>query len=46
MNGQNVSGNVTFGATGGWDAWDTVSTSGVSLDAGEQVIRVSMDESW
>jgi hypothetical protein len=45
-NGQNVSGNVSFGATGGWDSWETVSTSGVSLDAGQQVIRVAMDESW
>jgi len=46
VDGQNVSGNVSFGATGGWDSWETVSTSGVSLDAGQQVIRVSMDESW
>jgi len=46
VNGQNVSGNVSFGATGGWDSWETVSASGVSLDAGQQVIRVSMDESW
>ncbi|CCQ33829.1 chitinase protein [Halorhabdus tiamatea SARL4B] len=46
VNGQNVSGDLSFGATGGWDSWETVSTSGVSLDAGQQVIRVSMDESW
>ncbi len=46
VDGQDVSGSVDFGATGGWDSWETVSTSGVSLDAGQQVIRVVMADSW
>ncbi|GAB3032777.1 glycoside hydrolase family 11 protein [Natronobiforma cellulositropha] len=46
VGGQDISGDVSFGATGGWDTWETVSTSGVSLSAGQQVIRVSMNESW
>jgi len=46
VGGADVSGTVSVPGTGGWDSWETVSTSGVSLDAGQQVIRVSMDESW
>jgi len=46
VGGTDVSGTVDVPATGGWDSWETVSTPGVSLDAGQQVIRVSMDESW
>ncbi|QPV62801.1 endo-1,4-beta-xylanase [Halosimplex litoreum] len=46
VGGTDVSGTVGVPDTGGWDSWETVSTSGVSLDAGQQVIRVAMDESW
>ncbi|AWB26572.1 glycoside hydrolase family 11 protein [Halococcoides cellulosivorans] len=45
VDGQDVSGTVDVPATGGWSTWETVSGE-VTLSAGEQVIRIAMDESW
>ena len=38
MDGDDVSGNVSFAGTGGWQNWTTVSTD-VDLEAGIQVMR-------
>ncbi len=38
MDGTDVSGDVTFPGTGGWQNWITVTTD-VDLEAGEQVMR-------
>jgi hypothetical protein len=42
-NGVDVSGPMTVPATGGWQAWTTVTRTGVMLNAGTQVLRVVMD---
>ena len=38
-----VSGAITVPDTGAWDAWQTVSTPGVPLAAGQQVIKFVFD---
>lgn len=43
VNGVNQTGTLTVPDTGGWQAWTTVSKSGIALAAGQQVIRVVMD---
>lgn len=45
VGGQNVSGPISFGATGGWQTWAQVQVSGVSLPAGNSVIRLVSDGS-
>ncbi|WP_275739904.1 glycosyl hydrolase [Halorhabdus sp. SVX81] len=45
VGGSDVTGAVSFEATGGWQSWTTVTISGVELTAGEQVLRLSMDDS-
>jgi hypothetical protein len=40
--GQNLSGAVNVPATGGWQAWTTV-TASVTLPAGQQVLTVNQD---
>ncbi len=42
VNNENISGIITVPNTGGWQNWETVSTT-VSLNQGEQVIRIVMD---
>ena len=41
--GVNKTGAMSFSATGGWQTWTTVTKTGVSLSAGQQVMRISMD---
>lgn len=41
--GADVTGTKTVGATGGWASFTTQTISGVSLSAGEQVMRVYME---
>src|SRR5689334_21626207 len=41
--GVDVSGALSFGSTGGWDAWRTITRSGVALAAGAHVVRLSVD---
>ena len=43
VNGANVTGPLTVPNTGGWQAWTTVSRSGVTLSGGVQVWRLVMD---
>jgi hypothetical protein len=43
MNGTNVSGAIVVPNTGGWQIWQTVTVSGISLNAGTQVMRIFMD---
>jgi endo-1,4-beta-xylanase len=42
--GVDKTGSVMFGPTGGWQTWDTVTITGVSLDAGQQVMRPYLEE--
>jgi hypothetical protein len=43
FNGVNKTGTMTVPDTGGWQTWTTIRKTGVSLGAGEQVMRVVMD---
>ena len=43
LDGEDVSGAVSFGATGGWQAWTTVTRPGVPLAAGRRVLRLALD---
>ena len=43
VNGVNMTGPLVVPNTSGWQTWTTVSKAGVSLAAGQQVIRVVMD---
>lgn len=43
MNGQNVTGNISVPNTGGWQTWGTLTVPGISLSAGDQVMRIYMD---
>lgn len=43
MNGTNVSGPISVPNTGDWQAWQTVTVSGILLTAGTQVMRIYMD---
>jgi len=42
MNGTNVTGSLTVPNTGGWQSWQTVTTT-VALSAGAQIARLVMD---
>ncbi|HZT76289.1 MAG TPA: carbohydrate-binding protein [Vicinamibacterales bacterium] len=42
-NGVNVTGTLTVPNTGGWQNWTTITKTGVTLPAGQQVLRVVMD---
>lgn len=41
--GQNVTGTVTSANTGGWQTWTSVYANGVSLSAGQQIMRIALD---
>ncbi|MBA2479267.1 MAG: carbohydrate-binding protein [Planctomycetes bacterium] len=41
--GTDKSGTMAIPDTGGWDAWQIVTKTGVSLAAGPQILRISMD---
>jgi Carbohydrate binding module (family 6) len=43
IDGQNVTGAMSFAATGGWQTWTTVARTGVALSAGVHVVRLAMD---
>ncbi|OMP79966.1 PQQ-dependent sugar dehydrogenase [[Flexibacter] sp. ATCC 35208] len=43
LDGQNISGNITVPATGGFQAWQTVSITTPVLTKGVKVLRVSLD---
>lgn len=45
MDNQDISGLVTFQATGGWQDWITVTLENVSLTAGNHVLRIEMEDS-
>lgn len=42
VDGVNRTGPITVPNTGGWDAWQTISTPELSLTAGQHVLRVVM----
>jgi len=43
VNGVNKTGAISVPSTGGWQTWQTITKTGVTLSAGQQVIRVVMD---
>lgn len=43
VNGVNKTGPIAVPNTGGWQTWQTVVKTGVTLSAGQQIIRVVMD---
>src|SRR5262249_22493476 len=43
VNGVNVTGVITVPNTGAWQTWTTLTKTGVSLSAGQQVVRVVLD---
>ena len=43
VDGVNVTGAMTVPNTGGWNAWSTVTKTGVSLTAGQHVVRLVLD---
>ncbi len=44
MNDNVVAGDITIPNTGGWQTWTTVTVEDVSLNAGEQVMRISLGD--
>ncbi|MEM9983655.1 MAG: carbohydrate-binding protein, partial [Bacteroidota bacterium] len=42
--GNPIGGEIEFPSTGGWQTWTTVTSSVVNLEAGQQVIRLVMDQ--
>jgi uncharacterized protein YjdB len=43
MNGTNVTGTVTSVNTGAWQTWTSVYANDVSLNAGQQIMRIALD---
>jgi hypothetical protein len=43
IDGQNVTGTISFAATGGWQSWTTVTRGGVALSSGTHVLRLALD---
>ncbi len=43
FNGSNVTGTVTSVNTGAWQTWASVNVNGVPLNAGQQVMRIALD---
>jgi hypothetical protein len=43
VDGADVSGPITFAATGGWQNWTTVYAGPIALAEGPQVLRIHMD---
>jgi subtilisin family serine protease/predicted Rdx family selenoprotein len=43
VDGINVTGTLTVPATGGWQVWQTITRSGISLSAGSHLLRVVVD---
>ena len=44
VDGQNVTGAMTVPVTGGWQIWTDVTKTGVSLSAGQHVLRFAVDQ--
>ena len=42
VDGSDVTGSLSVPNTGGWDTWQTVSVSGISLTQGQHVLRLVM----
>ena len=43
VDGVNVTGTLSVPATGGWQAWQTITRAGISLSAGPHLLRVVID---
>ena len=43
VDGTNVTGSITLPDTGGWDTWQTVTKTGVSLPAGAHLLKLVID---
>src|SRR5260370_39745484 len=43
VDGNNVTGSVTVPNTGGWQTYQTLTKTGVSLSAGQHILRVVID---
>lgn len=43
FDGVDKTGNLTVPNTGGWQSWQTVTATGVSLSAGSQIMRIYMN---
>ena len=43
LDGTNVTGSVTLPNTGGWDTWQTVTKTGVTLSAGAHMLKLVTD---
>ena len=43
FDGQNRTGTIALPDSGGWQTWRSVTITGVSLEAGEQVMRLAFD---
>jgi len=43
VDGANVTGPISVPNTGGWQVWKTITKTGVTLPAGQHVVRVVMD---
>jgi len=39
----NLTGSLSVQSTGGWQTWTTIEATGLSLSAGDQIMRVNMD---
>ena len=44
VDGADVTGRQSVGATGGWQAWTDVAASGVRLSAGQRVLRLAVEQ--
>jgi N-acetylneuraminic acid mutarotase len=45
IDGTNVTGPMTLPNTGGWQTWQTVTASGVTLPAGQHILQIMFDSS-
>ncbi|MDO8469716.1 MAG: immunoglobulin domain-containing protein [bacterium] len=43
VDGMDKTGAITIPSTGGWQSWQTLSRPGVTLTAGQHIVRVAMD---
>jgi YD repeat-containing protein len=44
IDGVDVTGPMVINNTGGWNSWQTISKSGISLTAGQHVLKVVLDQ--
>ena len=45
LNGADVTGKVSFGATGGWQTWTVIDAGAISIPSGANTIKLVMDTS-